>query len=184
MGEIKSTLDLVMEKTRNMSLSAEERKAQKDKEISSRIRGLLQKFADRALSTKNFRSEYQKLQKDYDLSGNTPLIKEIFSRIELTKDNQSLFDLLAEYQLDFEGLASVLEDFQAARDTAARNRCKIIKDQLAKTHFISGSAVVANLENDDQWQKEAGEIQSKFDRLLAEAKAGILKGQSEVSFHP
>ena len=42
MGEIKSTLDLVMEKTKNLSLSDEERLGQKNKEIASRIRGLLQ----------------------------------------------------------------------------------------------------------------------------------------------
>jgi len=33
MGEIKSTLDLVMEKTKNLSLSSEERQEQKNKEI-------------------------------------------------------------------------------------------------------------------------------------------------------
>ena len=33
MGEIKSTLDLVMEKTKNLNLSNEEREQQKNKEI-------------------------------------------------------------------------------------------------------------------------------------------------------
>ena len=51
MAEIKSTLDLVMEKTKNLSLSSEERQAQKNQEIESRIRGLLQKFKDRALNS-------------------------------------------------------------------------------------------------------------------------------------
>ena len=58
MAEIKSTLDLVMEKTKNLSLSSEERQAQKSKEIESRIRGLLQKFKDQALSADKFKSEY------------------------------------------------------------------------------------------------------------------------------
>ena len=68
MAEIKSTLDLVMEKTKNLSLSSEERQAQKSKEIESRLRGLLQKFKDQALSADKFKSEYQKLKKDYNLS--------------------------------------------------------------------------------------------------------------------
>ena len=64
MAEIKSTLDLVMEKTKNLSLSEEERQGQKNEEIESRIRGLLQKFNDQAFSIDKLGSEYQKLQKD------------------------------------------------------------------------------------------------------------------------
>ncbi|MEE4263463.1 MAG: hypothetical protein V2I56_12285 [Desulfobacteraceae bacterium] len=181
MAEIKSTLDLVMEKTRNLSLSSEERKEQKDKEIDNRIRGLLQKFIDQTLGIENFKSEYQKLQKDYDLSGNVPLIKTICDRIELGKDNQALFDLLAESKVsDFEGIKSILQKFQTASDAAARERSKILKEQLAQTHFISGSAVVPNLEKDDDWRKEAGEIRAKYGALLDKEKARLLAESSAV----
>jgi ribosomal protein S20 len=177
MAEIKSTLDLVMEKTKNLSLSDKERQEQKNKEIESRIRGLLQKFTDQALSADNFKSEYQKLQKDHDLSGNEHLIKEICGQIELAKDNQALFDLLAEFKVsDFEGLSSVLQEFQAVRDTAARERRKIVKEQLAKTHFISGSAVVPNLEIDDEWREKTGQIRAEFEAKLNQAKTKLLAG--------
>jgi hypothetical protein len=175
MAEIKSTLDLVMEKTRNLSLSSEERKEQKDKEIGNRIRGLLQKFIDETLGIENFKSEYQKLQKDHDLPGNVPLIKTICDRLDLGKDNQALFDLLSEIKVsDFEGLKSILQEFQAASDTAAGERSKILKEQLAKTHFISGSAVVPNLEKDNDWRKEAREIRAKYGALLEKEKARLL----------
>ena len=38
MGEIKSTLDLVLEKTKNLTLSSEEKESQKQKEIENRIK--------------------------------------------------------------------------------------------------------------------------------------------------
>jgi len=117
MGEIKSTLDLVMEKTKNLSLSAEERQAQKNQEIEKRIHGLLQKFKDQALNVDNFKAEYQKLQKDYDLSGNAPLIREICGQIELAADNHAWFELLAEFKVsDIEKLTSILQEFQTALD--------------------------------------------------------------------
>ena len=50
MGEIKSTLDIVMEKTQNLSLSTEERQEQHNIEIVKRIKGLLQKYQDQTLS--------------------------------------------------------------------------------------------------------------------------------------
>ena len=175
MGEIKSTLDLVMEKTKNLSLSDEERQGQKNKEIESRIRGLLQKFNDQALNIDNLRSEYQKLQKDYDLSANAPLIKEIYRQIELGKDNHAWFELLAQFKVaDIEGITSVLYEFDEVIDAAARERSKILKDKLAEAHFISGPAVAPNLEADKAWQEQAGEIRAKFEPLLTQAKTKLL----------
>jgi len=177
MGEIKSTLDLVMQKTRNLNLSSEEKQEQKDSEISGRIHGLLQKFMDQALDTDRLKSEYQKLQKDYDLSGKAPVVKEICGRIEPGKDNRALLGLLAEFEVsDLEGLISILQEYQTVHDTAAGERRKILKDQLAETKFISGSAVVPNLEIDDQWPKEAGKIEARYNRLLDEEKARLIKG--------
>jgi len=177
MGEIKSTLDLVMEKTKDLSLSDEERQGQKNKEIGSRIRGLLNKFQDAAISLDRFNSEYQVLKEEYSLTGtaNQHLIKEICDQIELAKDNQALFDLLAELKVpDFGGLTSVLQEFQTLRATAARERRKILKEQLAKTHFISGSAVVPNLEIDEEWRKENGQISAEFEAKLNRAKTKLL----------
>ena len=179
MGEIKSTLDLVMEKTKNLSLSNEERQGQKNKEIGSRIRGLLNKFQGEAISFDRFNSEYQVLKKEYSLmgTGNEHLIKEICGQIELGKNTQALFDLLAEFKVpDVDGLASVLQEFQTALETAAGQRHKILKEQLAKTHFISGSAVVPNLDNDDEWRKETGQIGVEFEAKLNRVKTKLLAG--------
>jgi hypothetical protein len=126
-----------------------------------------------------FNSEYQVIKKENSLmgTGNEHLIKEICDRIELGKDNQALFDLLAELKVpNFEGFSSVLQEFQTVHDTAARERRKILKEQLAKTHFISGSAVVPNLENDDEWRKESGQIKAEFEAKLNHAKTKLLAG--------
>ena len=175
MGEIKSTLDLVMEKTKNLSLSDEERQGQINKEIESRIRGLLQKFNDQALSVDKLRSEYQKLQKDYDLSQNAPLIKEICRQIELGKDNHTSFELLARFKVaDIEGITSGLHEFDGVIDAAARERSKILQAKLAEEHFISGPAVVPNLEDDKAWREKARKIRVQFEPLLNQAKTKLL----------
>lgn len=177
MGEIKSTLDLVMEKTKNLNLSDEERQRQKNNEIESRIRGLLQKFIDQALNIDNLRSEYKKMQKDYDLSENAPLIKEICRQIELGKDNHALFELLAQFKVaDIEEITSVLHEFGDVIDAAARERSKVLQDKLAEEHFISGSAVVPNLEADEAWQEQAGKIRAKFEPFLNQAKTKLMAG--------
>ena len=178
MGEIKSTLDLVMEKTKNLNLSNAEKEQQKDKEIKDRLRGLVQKFQDNIFSIDNFSSDYLKLKKEYGLANNRHLIEEICSQIQPGNDNHARFDLLAEFKVsDFERLKSVLQEFQTVLDTAAEQRREILKDQLAKTYFFSGSAVVSNLENDDEWRKAADKLKLKYNRLLEAEKSKILKGQ-------
>jgi hypothetical protein len=178
MGEIKSTLDLVMEKTKNMSLSSEERQAQKMQEIESRIRGLLQKFKDQALNVDNFKAEYQKLQKDSDLSGNALLIKEICGQIELGADNHAWVELLAQIKVaDIDSVTSVLHEFDEVIDAAAQKQSEILREKLANAHSISGSAVVPNLEADKAWQENAGQIRAKFEALLNQAKTRLLDAQ-------
>jgi hypothetical protein len=178
MGEIKSTLDLVMEKTKNLNLSDEEKEQQKNREIKDRLRGLVQKFQDNILSPDTLRSDYQKLKKKYGLTTIRDLIDEICRQILPGKDNQALFDLLAEFEVSgFEELESVLKEYQTALDSAAEQRRRSLKDQLAKRYSISGSAVVPNLENDAEWLKAADELRIKYSRLLDEAKAGMLKEQ-------
>ena len=178
MGEIKSTLDLVMEKTKNLNLSNEEREQQKNTEIKNRLRGLVQKFQDKISDTDNLRSDYQKLKKEYGLVNHRQLIEEICSQVLPGKNNDALFDLLAEFDVsDSERLKSVLEEFETVYNTAAGERRKIIKDQLAKTHFISGSAVAPNLENDDEWHHTSEKIKLTYTRLLDAEKSELLKGQ-------
>lgn len=60
MAEIKSTLDLVLERTKHLSQSSEEKQAQKQKDIANRLNGLLQKYQD---STKlNSQGDYNSIK--------------------------------------------------------------------------------------------------------------------------
>jgi len=158
MGEIKSTLDLVMEKTKNLSLSDEEKQAQKQKEVESRVRGLLQKYLDGWLDNNQLKIEYESLKKDSGLSDDAVMINEIFSRLDPNVDNRNLLEVIAKCcRLDPAALETLLDDCRRCRrehDEAADARMAQLKEDLARTHAISGSAVVPNLETDAKWQRE------------------------------
>ncbi|MBW2488775.1 MAG: hypothetical protein JRE72_15235 [Deltaproteobacteria bacterium] len=176
MGEIKSTLDLVMEKTRNLNLSDEEKQDQKNKEIESRLNGLLQKFEDQIITLEQFKAEYEALCKAYNLTGrqHQHLLKAICARIELGKDNQVLLGMLSQFtDSNVEGLKLVLQDYAAAIQTAAEAQGQIVKDALASEHHISGSAVVPNLESDPVWRTKIAEIRADFEVKLKREKTNI-----------
>ena len=177
MGEIKSTLDLVMEKTRNLNLSEEEKQDQKKKEIESRLNGLLQKFEDQIITLEQFKAEYEAVCKAYNLTGrqHQHLLKAICARIELGKDNQVLLGVLSQFtDSDIDGITLVLQDFDTAIRTAAAAQSQIAKDNLAKAHFIFGSAVVPNLESDPAWRKKVEEVRAGFEAKLNQEKTDLL----------
>jgi hypothetical protein len=171
MGEIKSTLDIVMEKTKHLSLSHEERDNQKTAEIEKKIKGLLQKLQDQTLPKTRLSAEYEGLKKNYHLSDDSIFMNEVFLRIDLDKDNQLWLTLLKDMcEGNTQEIESVLNDYQDELNSAASYKRVELRENLARKHFISGSAVVPNLEADEEWQAEAAELRTKFGSLLDEAK--------------
>jgi hypothetical protein len=179
MGEIKSTLDLVLEKTKNLTLSSEEQEEQKQKEIENRIKGMMQKYQDGILSKNQLLTDYEILKKDYKMSQNDSLINEITKRIEPDQDNQPLLELLQECcTIDTAAIETIIENYRKAHLTASQNRMELLKEDLAQQYNISGSAVLPNLDADGQWRQEAREMRAGYEDQFNRLKDNLLGGRS------
>ena len=176
MGEIKSTLDLVLEKTKNLILSSEERKEQTQKEIEKRIKGMMQKYQDGLLSKNEMISGYEMLKKDYSLSHNDCLIIEITRRVQPDQDNQPLLELLQDCcNVDTAAIESLVENFRQVFQTALQNRLVQLKEDLAQRHIITGSAVLPNLDADERWRQETRKMRSGYEDQLNRIKDSLLE---------
>jgi len=174
MGEIKSTLDLVLEKTKNLTLTSEEKETQKQKEIESRIKGMVQKYLDGILSKNQLITDYELLKKDYILAQNNSLIDEITQRIEPNQDNRHLLELLQECcAIDTAAIETIIENFRKAYLTASQNRSEQLRKDLAQRHNISGSAVLPNLNVDEQWRQEIRELRAGYESQLNRVKNNL-----------
>ena len=175
MGEIKSTLDLVLEKTKNLKLSSEEKEAQKQKEIEKRIKGLLQKFQDGVLEKNQLKIDYKNFKKDSDLSDNNFLLNEITNRLDPDQDNHRLLEILQECcSVDPAAIEAFITDYRVAYHQAAEGSSERLKDYLAAQYRISGSAVVPNLETDEQWRQKVRELRAGFGDRLNREKDNLL----------
>ena len=171
MGEIKSTLDLVMEKTKNLTLSAEEKQAQKQKDIESRIKGLMQKYQDGLLGKDQLKIDYESHKKEAELSDDSAMINEVVSRLDPNRDNQPLLELLDECcRVNLVGIQTIINEIRNDYLKAAAERKAQLKEELARIHAISGSAVVPNLETDAQWHREETALHRRFEGLLNQEK--------------
>ena len=177
MGEIKSTLDLVLEKTKNLTLSSEEKEEQKQKEIEKRIKGMMQKYQDGILSKNQLISDFEILKKDYHIPHNKPLILEITNRIEPERDNRPLLEVLQECcSVDTAAIETIVEDFRKTYFTASQNRMEQLREDLANRYNITGSAVLPNLEADEQWQQETREMRAGYEDQFNRVKDNMLGG--------
>ena len=175
MGEIKSTLDLVMEKTKHISFSEEERKAQRNKEVKGNLKGLVQKFQDGVLNQNQLVKELKVLNKNYEHSPVSDILRAvIIEELDLNRYNTKLLVLLGEIcNADTKGIASVAAEYQKKIELINKKSKDTMLKMLAEKHLISGSAIVPNLESDDQLKKELNRIQLEYEGLLSKEKARL-----------
>ena len=162
MGEIKSTLDLVMERTRHLSLSDEEKKQQKRTDLKKRLQGLLQQYADSALDIESLQQRISKLQEEFE-TDDPQIIKEaILGRIAPGEENQLWLDLVPFYapeaQKPVEELIAAYQDKQLTLLQTGTDRQH---QTLLQTHNIYGSAVIPNPQKEPNYRQELSNLKSE-----------------------
>jgi hypothetical protein len=177
MGEIKSTLDLVLERTRHLSLSPAEREAQRQKEARGRVGGLLQQWVDRLLDAAEITARLEALHAEFGPVHRALLFDAALERIDPQANdaaNSRLIELLREvYGAAVEGIERALSDLRVAREHAAGQRAAELKRELAAGRAISGTAVVPNLEADPVFQERAARLRAECGQRLAAEGAGL-----------
>jgi hypothetical protein len=176
-SEIKSTLDIVLEKTKHLTLSEDEKRAQKKNEAGQNLAGLLQKYQDKVLDIDQLKDKINELKEFYDFIDTHALVSEILNRIELDNDNTSLMGILDDIcQADSDGLKAVLSEYQNTVRIRRDQRSDQIIEKLSRDYLISGSAILPDLAVDDVWAADLQTIYTDYKRLLSREKAALLKG--------
>jgi hypothetical protein len=158
MAEIKSTLDLVMERTRHLTMSDSDKRDQAAGEFKTALNVLIQKYLDKDIDTDKFREQLLQLEKRVTFSDKGMVIGEIGRRIDPGTDNRLLLDLLQSASgVSVSGIRILLKECAQTVDKQAETARERIKGDL-KNEGISGSAVVPNLDSDEGWVIRRNEI--------------------------
>ncbi len=161
MAEIKSTIDLIMERTKNLSASPEEREAYQRQEREKHIRGLIQRLFDDNLTLDDVKDELEKEKKNGRATEVMESLKgALAAHVDPEKDNERFFRIVNELLGTPEDrLRETLRACQAewfARHTALVERQK----RELESRGVSGSAVLPNPEADPQWKARRDETQA------------------------
>jgi hypothetical protein len=163
MAEIKSTLDLVMERTRNLTMTEEEKREQALSEFRKSSSGLIQKYLDGLLSMEGFRKELQNLQQTVEDRNNGALCEEIARRLDPDQDNRQLIALLSEVCAVNNGrIESVLNEYAGTLSSVTRERVDHVRTLLRDSCKVAGPALVPNLDADSDWIKEKQALRQEY----------------------
>ena len=173
MAEIKSTLELVMQRTRNWDLSAAEREAQRQAQFLKRLSGVVQRYQDEALKLEEALAEIRRLQQESDITDTGLVLRDLADRLDIEGDNRALLDLLRDgCGMDVTPLTDLL---RAYRDELAALRgaaCEAARRRLIEEYRIRGNAVIALPEGAPDWEEKSS--------ALKESYAGRLKARIDA----
>ena len=168
MAEIKSTLDLVMEKTRHLTLSGEERRENRRRELAGRLKGLLQRLEDGLLDPAGAVEEIDALLREEAGDIRPVLCEQLTTRLAPEKENQPWIELLARYcRADAERLEQAIGDVRRQLAAAVTERRRQRLAELA-AQGIAGSAVQPNLDSDAALAQQRRALERRFRSRLEE----------------
>lgn len=164
MAEIKSTLDLVMERTRNLTLSEEEKRGHAEAEFTARVKGMICRYEDGLLTAERFAGELSQLMAEFRIADGGAVLGQLAWKLDPHRDNAEIFALLEALAGDLtRKLESLFERYATsveAMEAQARGR----RLSLLESCGISGPAVIPDIDGDAECVEETGRARMAFER--------------------
>jgi len=171
MAEIKSTLEIIMERAKGLTITDEEKMEFRRKEMTGRVKGLIQKFVDGYMDDERLRVEVAAVEKEDKDMLNQILIKDSISRIKPGEDNKPVLDVLEKTTGEDTGpIRNFLAKFESSLEKERSSQEKALRKRLRK-NGITGSAVIPNLNADPEWRGRLLKREQTFREKLEDMAA-------------
>jgi hypothetical protein len=183
MAEIKSAIELAMEKTKNLVIDSKEREEMAVKEIEDKVKAVIRRFTEEMIDHEDAAKELNKIQADSALK-RTIIINNLVDQFDVHKDNERLFALFHALEIDlpqtirgeFEKLNEKFREEVGDREVAIQKR---IKDILAGLD-ITGSAIEPNLDAWEEWHEEIKRTSNIFEKRIEELKDKVKASSKSI----
>ncbi len=158
MANIKSAIELAMERTKDLVMDEAERKALAAKELKSKIKAVARRYVEGIIESDGVVKEVNKISGDKGLK-RSMLMDILIDEFDVKEKNERLFELVRVIGCGLqEPFKHELEEMQKAfAEEMARSELKVrekITDRLREMG-ITGSGVEPNIEEWDEWRESA-----------------------------
>ena len=162
MGEIKSTMDIIMEKTKGLTMSDEEKAEYRQQELTGKVRVLIQKFLEGGLKLDKFKVEMAALSGKQEGVVKRIIFEESIPHIQLGEQNEPIFQIFKETAgMDARSIREMERVFIDRVAKERTDREKSLREKLEK-QGVSGSAVIPNIEADPAWRQYVSDENENF----------------------
>ena len=174
MGEIKSTLELAMERTKKFAISEKEKEEMKQKEALQKATGLFHRYREGHLSLNEILKQIEKMEKKTAATVKELLLSQWIDALSLGDGDERIFkgiESLKGRNLDElkQKFHYLLSQYQVVKGTIKEEvRVQFTKD--LRRDGIYGSAVEPKLEGGELWKKENEKLDYSYKMKLEEIK--------------
>jgi hypothetical protein len=174
MGEIKSTLELAMERTKKFAISEKEKEEMKQKEILQKATSLFHRYREGHVPLNEILKEIGRMEKKTANTVKESLLSQWIDALSLDDDDERIFkgiESLKGRSIDRvkQKFHSLLSQYQEEKERVKEK----VRVQLAETlrkDGIYGSTVEPKIEGGELWKKEIEKLSHSYRVKLEEIK--------------
>ena len=174
MGEIKSTLELAMEKTKKFAISEKEREEMKQEEVLQKAASLFHRYREGLLSLHEILRQIDRMEKERATTVKELLLSQWIDALSLDDDEQKIFkgiELLEQRNIDEarQEFRSLLSRYQREKEKI-KEKVRLQLIERLRKEGIYGSAVEPKFEGNELWDKENEKLDHAYRIKLEEIK--------------
>jgi hypothetical protein len=174
MGDIKSTWEIVMEKTKALKVTSRDRERIKSRERTSRANAIFHRYMDIQGNQASLQRELAGLREEEREIVRRDLLFLLLDAIDFSEENRKIIAGIETLKgqaaaRTLEKLHLLVSEYKASRDERAREIEEILRGRLAAMG-ISGSAVQPSLEGKREWIEAREGFQKDFGNRLETLK--------------
>ncbi|MGB9699078.1 MAG: hypothetical protein ACPL5I_06790 [Thermodesulfobacteriota bacterium] len=161
MAEIKSSIEIAMEKTKGLILSREEMQKIKDEELRTKAQSLVHRFLEVDFHLREVEKELAKLEADQKKILEKLIWQQLLEALDLDRDNDLILEGLATLRPEssplLKELKTLLAEYQQKKNSAFAETTAVILKNLEKKG-ISGTALQPKVAESKEWAEVVAKI--------------------------
>jgi hypothetical protein len=174
MGEIKSTLELAMERTKKFAISEKEKEEFKQKEVLQKATSLFHRYREGGLSLNEILKQIERMEKKTATTVKELLLSQWIDALSLDNDDERTLkgiESLKQRSIDEvkQKFHHLLSQYQGEK-AKLRERVRVQFTEALRKDSIYGSAVEPKFEGSELWKKEIEKLDHSYRVKLEEIK--------------